>query len=450
MKIKNTFVMLIFICLSFALILTANNSIKAQDVTPQTPYADSLTSLKDYKKDTTYMNQIAGEFTPAKGFDIVETDHGSLNISGYLLGRYLNQLPPDQKFNDHLGRERVIHPRNDIYSQRFFMWLTGFLGTRKFNYNLTVWGLVPTMQTLVFGNLTYSFARQFRLGIGIGPNLGIRSVQGPWPFFNATDRNMADESIRPGFTGSFWATGELVPRFYYTAAVGNNLSILGVTASQLTRNLTTSASFWWMPTTGEFGPRGGWNDLENHTKLATRFGISYGHARDDRFSNISDSTSVNSQVKISDGINIYERGALADGVTVNRLNWDMGSVDIGFKYRGFFFMAQYYARYLSKFAATGPLPVEDIFDQSIQVDASYMVIPYTLNWYVSGSYMIDQFQRYPNEVCSGLSYYPLHSRTLRFNMHYIAISKSPTGSNFGYYQPGQTGSTISLAADILF
>ncbi|MDQ3022282.1 MAG: hypothetical protein M3R36_17185 [Bacteroidota bacterium] len=56
---------------------------------------------------------------------------------------------------------------------------------------------------------------------------------------------MGDEALRPGFTGSLWISGEMLPRFYYTAAVGNNLSILGVTASQLTRNLTTSASLWW-------------------------------------------------------------------------------------------------------------------------------------------------------------------------------------------------------------
>lgn len=443
--VYSTTALLIFI----SLFCLSSKKLAAQDEVPQTSYQDTTTEIIDFLQDSTYQNQIAGEFTPAKGFDVVKTSFGSLNISGYGLARYLNQLPWEQTYTDHLGNQRTLHYRNDVYFQRFFMWLTGFLGTQRFRYNLTVWGLVPTQQTLVFGNLTYAFGRAFRLGVGIGPNLGIRSVQGPWPFFNASDRQMGDESLRPGFTGSFWATGELVPRFYYTAAIGNNLSILGVTASQLTRNLTTSMSFWWMPTTGEFGPRGGNNDLENHTKLATRFGLSFGHARDARFSSLSDSTSNNTQVKLSDGVNVYERGALANGVTVSRLDWDMGSVDIGFKYRGFFFMAQYYVRNLSKFAATGPLPMSSIFDQTIQLDASYMLLPYTLCSYLSGSYMLDDFERYPNEISTGLNYYPLKNRSLRFNLHYIYIVKSPTGSSFGYYVQGQTGTTISLGVDIL-
>ncbi len=441
----------ILVCSTFitSIIFILSTNAFSQDDVPSQSYEDTTTALKDYKQEEKYSNQIAGEFTPGRGFDIIKTDKGSLNISGYGLARYLNQLPSSQIFTDHLGRQRVTHPRNDIYFQRFFVWFTGFLGTKKFNYNLTIWGLVPTMQTLVFGNLTYGFAKQIRLGVGIGPNLGIRSLQGPWPFFNASDRQMGDESIRPGFTGSVWITGEVLPRFYYTAAVGNNLSILGVTASQLTRNLTTSASIWWMPTTGEFGPRGGNGDFENHQKLATRFGASFGHARDDRFSSLGDSTSPNTQVKLSDGVNIYERGALADGVTVQRTNWDMGSVDMGFKYRGFFFQAQFYARYISKIQATGPVPVNNLTDKTFQVDVSHMIIPYTLNLYLSGSYMWDQFKRNPNELCAGLNYYPIHSRSWRVNLHYINITRSPTGSTFGYYMPGQTGTILSLGTDIL-
>ena len=42
--------------------------------------------------------------------------------------------------------------------------------------------------------------------------------------------------------------------------VTNNNSQLGVTAVELDRRYTTSGSVWWMPTTKEFGPRGGYGD----------------------------------------------------------------------------------------------------------------------------------------------------------------------------------------------
>jgi hypothetical protein len=204
-----------------------------------------------------------------------------------------------------------------------------------------------------------------------------------------------------------------------------------------------------MPTTGEFGPRGGNGDLENHQKLATRFGVSYTHARDSRFSPVSDSTTVNTQIKLSDGVNIFERGSLARGVTVIDANYDMGSADISFKYRGFFFEAEYFFKYHSKFNATGPLPMSSILDHAVQVDISHMVIPYTLNAYLSGTYMFDQFKRHPNEISAGLNYYPLHNRSWRLNAHFIYVTKSSASSNFGYYVAGQTGPTLSLGTDIL-
>jgi hypothetical protein len=34
-------------------------------------------------------------------------------------------------------------------------------------------------------------------------------------------------------------------------------------------------------------------------------------------------------------------------------------------------------------------------------------------------------------------------------MHILHVEQSPTGSNFGYYTAGQTGTTFSLGTDIL-
>ena len=41
-------------------------------------------------------------------------------------------------------------------------------------------------------------------------------------------------------------------------------------------------------------------------------------------------------------------------------------------------------------------------------------------------------------------------RSWRINLHTTRVDKSPTGSTFGYYAPGQTGWTVSLGTNILF
>src|SRR5215218_7601329 len=176
---------------------------------------------------STYRNGIAGEFTPARGFDLVKTSRGSLNISFYGLFRYMNQMPGDQTFTDHLGREREVKARNDLNWHRTFIWLTGFFADPRFRYNISLWSLPTTQQSLLFGNLQYRFGQALTLGVGIAPNLTARSLQGSWPFWQSSDRQMAEEFFRGGFSSGLFATGQPVKRIYYTASLNTNISQLG-------------------------------------------------------------------------------------------------------------------------------------------------------------------------------------------------------------------------------
>jgi hypothetical protein len=394
-------------------------------------------------------NTTAGEFTPGKGFTIVKTRLGSLNISAYGLARYVNQIDNDPKFLDHLGRVKTVDPRQDITWHRSMIWFSGFFLTPKFRYCLTVWSLASTNQTLLFGYMQYALQKEIKLGIGIVPNLGSRSMQGAWPFFLSSDRVLAEEFFRPGFTMGAFVTGEVLPKFYYNFTVGNNLSILGTTVSQLTRDLSTSASIWWMPSTGEFGPRGGYGDFEMHQDVATRFGASITHDRDDRQTPVDNPNPNNTQTKLSDGTFPYETGALADGVTLKKSTFDLLSIDAGIKYNGLHFQVEYYFRNLSNFDATGPLPVSSIFDHGFYASVSYEAIPKALQVYASTSQIFDQFKMKPWEVVGGMNYYPAGTRSLRLNLNVIYVEKSAASSSFGFYLGGLKGMSLSTGIDIL-
>ncbi|HEU0052759.1 MAG TPA: hypothetical protein VFQ39_06265, partial [Longimicrobium sp.] len=347
--------------------------LRAQDEAPVPTPADTVNA----KADSVFPNTIAGEFTPAKGFDLVKTERGSLNISFYGLFRYVNHLPASQTFTDHLGRERDVQTRNDLNWHRTFIWLTGFFWDPRFRYNISLWSLPTTQQTLLFGNLQYRFHPALTVGVGIGPILTARSLQGSWPFWASSDRQMAEEFFRGGFSSGIWITGQPIKRVFYTASLNNNISQLGVVAANDSRDMAVSASVWTMPTTGEFGPRGGLEDFEQHERVATRFGVSAGHSRESRYAN--DSVPPNAtQIKLSDGVNPFDAGALAPGVTVDKLTYDEMAVDAGLKYRGASLQGELYVRRLSDFASRQPLPeeaAEDIVDTGFQVQASYMVVP---------------------------------------------------------------------------
>jgi hypothetical protein len=395
-----------------------------------------------------YKNEYVGMFSPGTGFDLIKTKRGSLNISLYGLFRYLNQMPGEQTYTDHLGRQRTVKAKNDLNWHRSFVWLSGFFYNPRFRYTIAVWSLASTQQTLVFGNLRYVLSPAFTFMVGLGPNLTNRSLQGSWPFWAGSDRQMGEEFLRGGFSSGAWITGMPIDRFYYTVSVNTNLSQLGVTAANDTRDLAYSASVWWMPTTGEFGPRGGLGDLEEHQQVATRIGMSACHSRENRYAQL-DAPPNATQIRLSDGVFPFETGALADTVTVNFLNYEDVSLDAGLKYKGFSFQGEYTIRKLSHFDATGPLPLKSILDQGFHAEAMHMVVPRKLGLYAVTSYVFDDFKRHPWEAGGGATFYPYGSRSWRLNLHILHVEKSPAGSNFGYYTAGQTGTIFSLGTDFI-
>src|SRR4051812_28447030 len=408
---------------------------RAQDADPQPAAA--------HDSAATFPNTTAGEFTPARGFDVVRTARGSLNISAYGLFRYVNQSPQGQVFTDHLGRERAVNPRNDLNWHRTMVWFTGFFYDPRMRYNITLWSLPTTDQTLLFGNLSYTVGRALTIAAGISPSLTARSLQGSWPFWAGSDRQMSEELFRGGFASGLWVTGEVLPRLTYNVSINNSLSQLGVKQSADSRDMVYSASLRWQPTTGEFGPRNGFGDLEHHTRVATQLGVSAGTSRESRSAPLGTAPAA-TQIKLSDGLNPFEADALAPGVTVQSLDYREIAGDAGLKYRGFSFQSEYYWRRLGNFFATGPLPVTSVYDHGFMAEAMHMVIPRTVGVYAVSGYVFDQFERHPWELGGGASYYPAHMRSWRLNLHWIKVHKSPASSYFGYYLAGLSGTIFSL------
>ena len=71
--------------------LFAQNEVR--DVGQQDSTTSAILLQRGVTKDTTWGNYASGEFTPGRGFDMVKTRYGTLNISLYAIARYLNQLP---------------------------------------------------------------------------------------------------------------------------------------------------------------------------------------------------------------------------------------------------------------------------------------------------------------------------------------------------------------------
>jgi hypothetical protein len=394
-----------------------------------------------------------GEFEPGDGFLVGRSKAGELAISGYALVRYLNQDDPDGVFTDHLGNVRPVDGRNDIYPHRAMVFFKGWIGDPQLVYNIFVWTVNTTDQDALFGNLGWQFSRKFSLYGGINGFPGTRSLQGSHPYWLGHDRVMADEFFRPYFSFGVWAQGEPIPGLWYNVMVGDNLSGLGITAVQMDRDFGWGGSVWWMPTTHEFGPKGGYGDWEFHEDLATRFGISATQSKENRQTFSLDEAPDNTTIRLADSLNVFELGALAPGVVVQDVDYEVLSLDAGMKWRGVFLQTELYRRRLDNFVASGPVPVREIEDEGFYVQAAFYPLPRRLELYAVTSQIFgDEDAGFDDssEYLGGINFYPLATRNHRLNIQVGEINDSPVSSTFGYYVGGLDGRLYSTAFSIYF
>ena len=393
-----------------------------------------------------------GFLDPGQGYLVGRNDYGELSLSAYAMLRYMDQNDDDQVFTDHQGNERPVDPRNDFFSHRILVFLKGWAYDPKLVYTIFFWTVNTTDQNAIFANIGYQFSRKFSLYGGIAGNPGSRSLLGSHPYWLGHDRVMADEFFRPYFAQGVWATGEAVPGLWYSAMVSNSNSALGVTASTLDRKWTTGGSVWWMPTTHEFGPRGGYGDFEFHENLATRFGMSFTDSPEQSFRDTG-GKAANTTLRLADSVNLFETGALAPGVTIENADYRVLAMDAGMKYKGFFLQAEYYQRWLDNFDADGLLPVGEIKDTGYYVQAAFFPIPKKIELYTATSQIQgdkDAGFRNSSEYILGMNYYPYPTRNNRLNLQLMDVNRSPASSTFGYYTGGQDGYTIASSFSIFF
>lgn len=434
---------------------STQSSTQNQQTQSSTQSQTTQSSIQSQADDKTKLPQASdgnpalfGEFNPGRGFTVGKSNLGELNLSGYMAARYLNQLPASQSATDHFGRPFQVTPRQDFQFHRVMLFSQGWLLNPKFQYMTFLWTVQDTNQVAVGGALTYNFGKAMTLGMGWNAYPGTQSLQGSHPYWESYDRVMADEFFRPYFSQGLFAAGEILPRLEYRWMFGNNNSNLDVPAVKLDRELSGGGALTWLPTTGEFGPRGAFGDYESHEHLATRFNLAYTYSPEDRQSAIG-TPANNTTLRLSDSLNVFDTGALTPGVTVEKVHYHLLSAAAGVKYHGLWIQGEGYGRVLDHFVADGPLPVRDVRDYGFYVQAAYMVVPKRVELYGGTSYIFGQFGK-PKEFIVGNNYYPWNTRNIRLNTQVIYADHSPVSSTFGFYTGQQTGPIVSFGVTALY
>jgi hypothetical protein len=366
--------------------------------------------------------------------------------------RYLNTMDSSETFTDHLGVAHDVHTRNDITVNRAMFILGGYIFDKRARYSLTVWTSAGAASIVVAGNIGWQFSKALTITAGYTGVPGSRSLVNTFPFFTATDRSMADNFFRPGFTQGVWANGEPVKGLNYLMFVGNGLNTLNISANKIDNHLLGSGSVWWEPL-GPYGEPGKsrnmYDDYFASKKVRIRIGTSFTRSREDRFSNLDQSSPENTSLYNSDGVLTFSTGAFAPGVTVDKATYKMWAADGGIKWNGLAVNGQYFVRWLSDFEADGPLPLASTFDHGGELSASYFVKPKKLMPYVRGSWVRGQF-RNSYEYGGGVKWFFLPTERLWLSAALLRVNKSPYSGAFTPYTAGMTCWTPMLQAVLAF
>ena len=374
----------------------------------------------------------------------------NFNINTQL--RYLNTLNSKETFTDHLGNVREVHTRNDITVNRAMFILGGYIFDKRLRYSFTVWTSAGAASIVVAGNIGWQFNKHLMLMAGYTGVPGSRSLVNTFPYYTATDRSMADNFFRPGFTQGVWATGEIGKGLNYLAFVGNGLNTLSITANKIDTKLLFSGSLWWEPL-GNYAPPGKsvnmYDDYFAKKKVRIRLGTSFTRSREDRFSDLDQSSPDNTSLYNSDGVLTFSTGAFAPGVTVNNATYKMWAIDGGLKYNGLAINGQYFMRWLNDFVADGPLPLSSTFDHGYELSASYFVIPKKLLVYGRGSQVFGQFGN-SYEYAGGVKWHFLPTERLWLNAELMRVNKAPYSGAFTPYTAGMNGWVPMLQTVLAF
>jgi hypothetical protein len=355
--------------------------------------------------------------------------------------RYLNTQSSEESYTDHLGVIRDVNTRNDITVNRAMFIFGGYVFDPRLRYSFTVWTSAGAASIVVASNVGWQFNKALMIMAGYTGVPGSRSLVNTFPFFTSTDRSMADNFFRPGFTQGAWATGELGNGVNYLAFVGNGLNTLNISANKIDTHLAFSGSVWWEPS-GDYGPPGKsrnmYDDYFASKKVRVRIGSSLTRSREDRFSNLDQSSPENTSLYNSDGVLTFSTGAFAPGVTVNEATYRMWAIDAGMKWNGLAINGQYFFRWLNDFDADGPIPLTSTFDHGAEVTAGQFVIPKKVMVYGRGSWVRGEFGD-SHEIGGGVKWHFLPTERLWLTGELFKIDRAPYSGAFTPYTAGMTG-----------
>ena len=127
----------------------------------------------------------------------------------------------------------------------------------------------------------------------------------------------------------------------------------------------------------------------------------------------------------------------------------LGSADAGVKHRGFSLEGEYYWRAINHLRGPNTDTLPNLWDHGFQLQASGMAVPKRLQIYASHSKVFGQYGD-PSDTRVGANWFPFGSQTIRWNIEYLKLDRSPVGGLSLPYPVGGHGYVVYTTFEVNF
>ena len=337
---------------------------------------------------------------------------------------------------------RDVHTRNDITVNRAMFILGGYVFDQRARYSFTVWTSAGAASIVVASNIGWQFNKALTITAGYTGVPGSRSLVNTFPFFTSTDRSMADNFFRPGFTQGVWANGELGKGLNYLAFVGNGLNTLSISANKIDTHLLLSGSVWWEPL-GAYGEPGKSRNMYDDYFASNKVRIRLGHrVHEIPGGPFFESRSIQSREHVA--LQLRRRADLLDRRVCAGCDGRSGDLpDVGGRRRHQMeraggqraILRALAGRFRSRRPASARIHIRS---RRASSPAGYFVEPKTVMVYGRGSWVRGQFGD-SHEYGGGVKWHFLPTERLWLNAELFQINQAPYSGAFTPYTAGMTG-----------
>ena len=372
-----------------------------------------------------------------------------MKIDGFMQVRWFEFARGITEWTDATGAVNPVNNINSFNINRFMITPQGYVANERIIWSLTLFGTTDNGKNdsiVPLGVVGWKFNDNLSITAGSTFVAATREwiISNRW--MQGVDRSMANTFFRPSYSPGVEFNGDLLDKeLIFRAGVWNSIQGASSGVNRDGTSMAWAGNIWWEP----LGPFGlGYSDMEHHRSPAWRLGCSgitaVTQAIDEAGQNPEDTI-----VRLSDGTPIAQAGALGPNTQVTQFDYQLATVDAGWKYRGLAVNFEYYFRLLNDFRGSGDFDRASTFDQGGQAYLAWCVVPRTYELYgrsslVTGDYGTGQ------EYGGGFNWYLYGSRQSRFTIEALSINSSPAQNILYPYRAGYTGTAIQTQLCVIF